>query len=165
MRLRKLADRDAALMLGWMHDESVVEHLAGRFAEKNLEDCRRFISESLTDPDNLHLAVTDEGDEYMGTVSLKHICRQAGTAEFAITVRAEAMGKGYSRFAMGEMLRIGVEELGLTDIYWCVQPVNQRAVRFYDKCGYRRTETVPGDIRERYTPALLRSLIWYHYPA
>lgn len=35
MRLRNLELKDAPFMLEWMHDESVVENLRGRFSEKN----------------------------------------------------------------------------------------------------------------------------------
>lgn len=144
-------------MLEWMHDESVVCHLGTNFMEKTIDDCARFIAWANETDTDLHLAVVDDNDEYMGTVSLKHI--QEGTAEFAITVRACAMGKGYSRFGMAAILEKGIRELGLRAIYWCVSPDNHRAVRFYDKCGYVRTEQVPQHFRENYS----QSLIWYVY--
>lgn len=34
------------------------------------------------------------------------------------------MGKGYSKYAMAEILRKGKEQMGLTDIYWCVSREN-----------------------------------------
>ena len=34
MKLRKLRPEDAELMLQWMHDNSVVEHLGTNFAER-----------------------------------------------------------------------------------------------------------------------------------
>ena len=148
MKLRKLTSQDAPLMLEWMHDPSVVEHLAANFAGKTLEDCRRFIDWAGATTEDLHLAVADEQDEYMGTVSLKHIAE--GTAEFAITVRACAMGKGYAAWGMEEILCHGLMDLGLKAIYWCVSPENRRAIRFYDKNGYLRTEEVPQQIRCRY---------------
>ena len=74
----------------------------------------------------------------MGTVSLKNI--ENGTAEFAITVRKGAMGKGVSKYAMSEIIRIGLEELNLKSVYWCVSPENKRAVKFYDKNGYIRID-------------------------
>lgn len=159
MKLRKLEIKDASLMLRWMHDKSVVAHLGANFGEKTIEDCKNFIESSWTDKANLHLAVVDENDEYMGTVSLKHIDQQQGTAEFAITVRAEAMGKGFSRYAMAEMIRLGLEEVRLQKIYWCVSPDNLRAVRFYDKNGYARTTQVPEHISVAYPPEM--KLIWY----
>ena len=163
MRLRPLAEKDAQLMLEWMHDESVVAHLAGRFAEKTLDDCLGFIAASQDQSSDLHLAVADQDDTYMGTVSLKHIDRTNHTAEFAITVRKSAMGKGFSQYAMARMLELGLRELDLTQIFWCVAHVNQRAVRFYDKCGYQRCHQVPQDIQANYTPEQLERFIWYVY--
>lgn len=161
MKLRTLEQRDAPLMLEWMHDPDVVGHLNTNFASKSLSDCQNFISWAKTAREDLHLAVTDEQDVYMGTVSLKHV--HNGTAEFAITVRACAMGKGYSRYGMAAILDKGLEELGLTAIYWCVSRHNARAVRFYDKNGYTRTDSVPSTIRDAYTPEQNADFIWYIY--
>lgn len=157
MQLRKLCQSDAPLMLEWMHDEDVVKNLQADFASKTLEDCKTFISISQNTDENLHMAIVDDGDTYMGTVSLKHI--HEGTAEFAITVRSAAMGKGFSKFGMRKMLEYGIDHLGLKQIYWCVSPVNYRAVRFYDKNGYTRTKEVPENLRRYYSD----SLIWYVY--
>ena len=161
MKLRKLELKDAPLMLEWMHDESVVAQLAANFAAKTIDDCRNFIAASQEDAENLHLAVADQDDTYMGTVSLKHIDRTAGTAEFAITVRAAAMGKGFSHFGMDSILKMGITELGLSAIYWCVSPKNARAVRFYDKHGYTRITDVPAEILSAYPEDM--ELIWYVY--
>lgn len=161
MKLRKLEMRDAPVMLSWMHDASVVEHLGANFAAKTLADCEAFIAASGTDGENLHLAVADGNDEYMGTVSLKHLDKARGTAEFAITVRKEAMGRGFSRYGMTRILEMGIRELGLKKIYWCVSPKNVRAVRFYDKGGYPRTEQIPAHILAAYAADM--ELIWYVY--
>ncbi len=32
--------------------------------------------------------------------------------------------------------------MGLNCIYWCINPANQRAVRFYDKSGYCRVDSI-----------------------
>ena len=160
MQLRKLEQRDAPLMLEWMHDENVVCHLGANFAAKTIDDCRRFIEMSQSDETDLHLAVVDDNDEYMGTVSLKHIDRENRWAEFAITVRACAMGKGFSRWGMAQILELGLKEQGLEQIYWCVSPKNERAVRFYDKCGYRRINSVPEQISACYEGM---ELYWYVY--
>ncbi len=159
MILRKLKQQDAPLMLEWMHDASVVAHLSANFAAKTLSDCERFIAASQEAKEDLHLAVAGEDDEYMGTVSLKHLDPVHKTAEFAITFRSRAQGKGYANFGMREILRLGLEELGLESIYWCVSPVNCRAVRFYDKNSYRRVEQVPQHILAAYDPAV--TLQWY----
>lgn len=158
MQLRALQEKDAPLMLEWMHDPSVVKDLQANFAEKTMDDCLAFIRYSQTATEDIHLAITNDEDEYMGTVSLKHL--HDGAAEFAITIRAGAMGKGFSAYGMQEIIRRGFAQYGLNKIYWCVSPKNQRAVRFYDKHNYPRVSVdlldPPG-----YTPAQCSAYIWY----
>ena len=100
----------------------------------------------------------DDSDEYMGTVSLKHIT--AYEAEFAIAVRKSAMGKGYSQYGMEEVIRYGFDDLGLESVYWCVSPENKRALRFYAKNGYQRAE-LPEKCPGGYSPEQIRHYIWY----
>ena len=161
MKLRKLQLKDAKWMLEWMHDEQVVRYLNADFASKTMEDCERFIQNSEHSEQDLHLAIADEQDEYMGTVSLKHIDRESGMAEFAITIRSEAMGKGISAFGMKEMLRIGFEKLHLKQIIWCVSKDNERAVRFYDKQKFSRVTDIPQMYKNYYSEQMLDTFIWY----
>ena len=158
MHLRKLRLEDAPLMLEWMHDPSVTEHMKTRFGEMTLEDCERFIRASQAGGRDIHFAIADdEEDAYLGTVSLKHVT--ASSAEFAITIRKRAMGTGASRQAMAAIIDYGFDQLGLERVYWCVSPENARAVRFYDKQGHPRSG-VPIEA-EGYTPEEVRSFIWY----
>ena len=159
MNLRKLELKDAPLMLEWMHDKSVVEDLRTNFLTKTIEDCENFIKSSWDDKNNWNVAIVDEKDSYMGTVSLKNIKEES--AEFGITIRACAMGKGYSIWAMKEVLRIGFEERNLKQIYWCVSPDNKRAVRFYDKNGFERVEAKELDGIEGYTQEQIDAYVWY----
>ena len=138
MNLRTLEIKDAPLMLEWMHDDSVVHDLRTNFASKTIEDCVRFIESAQDQSESMHLAIVDDNDVYMGTVSLKHI--KNGTAEFGITIRKCAMGKGYSHYGMEEIIKNGFENRGINMIYWCVDPANHRAVRFYDKNAYKRCD-------------------------
>ena len=156
MELRTLERKDAPLMLAWMHDESVVGKLRGNFASKTIEDCQAFIDSSISDT-NKHYAIVSDTDEYMGTVSLKNI--EDGSAEFAITVRAEAMGHGYSWFGMKAIIEKAFDELGLESVYWCVSRKNERAVRFYDKHNFHEIVDVPAKALERYKE--MDDLKWY----
>ncbi len=157
--LRELKSKDAPLMLEWMHDETVVKNMQSDFLSKNIEDCLKFINDSNNDNNNCHLAIVNEKDEYLGTVSLKHIT--GGCAEFAITIRAVAMGKGVSKLAMSEIINVGFNKYNLKCIYWCVSLENARAVRFYDKNGYRRC--LPNDIGAKleYSDEQVNQYLWY----
>lgn len=162
MKLRKLEMKDAVLMLEWMHDADVTQWLGTNFAEKTMDDCIAFVEKNQDDTENLNLAIVDDNDEYMGTVSLKHIDKDCSTAEFAITIRKCAMGLGFSKYAMQEIIRIGHEEIGLRDIFWCVSKKNPRARKFYDKNQYLLTESVPEKIKCNYSDEQLNDMIWYY---
>lgn len=159
MKLRRLELEDAPLMLEWMHDKSVVEDLRTDFAKKTMEDCVRFIENSWKDEENYNLAIADASDTYMGTVSLKNIRQK--TAEFGITIRSCAMGKGYSLEAMRRILTYGFEEKNLDQIYWCVATENKRALRFYDKNGFQRVDAGVLDEIEGYTQEQIDAYVWY----
>lgn len=159
MYLRKLELKDAQAMLSWMHDESVVGHLHTDFASKSLADCEKFIVASQNMENDAHFAIASDEDEYMGTVSLKHIDRDGGTAEFAITVRKESMGRGYSWFGMEAILEKAFSDFGLESVYWCVSRKNKRAVRFYDKHNFHEALDIPAEVLKRYTGE--DDLKWY----
>ncbi|MBR0456975.1 MAG: GNAT family N-acetyltransferase [Firmicutes bacterium] len=157
MYLRKLELKDAPLMLEWMHDKSVTQNLRSDFSSKSMEDAESFILWSLEDKNNLNLAIASDEDEYMGTVSLKNI--EDGSAEFAITVRAGAMGRGYSWFGMESIIEKAFDEMGLESVYWCVSRNNERAVRFYDKHNFHEALDIPDQVLARYKG--VEKLKWY----
>ncbi|SDG15747.1 diamine N-acetyltransferase [Selenomonas sp. WCT3] len=163
--LRTLRITDAPFMLEWMHDDSVTHDLQNNFAEKTLEDCLCFIERALDNHDDLHLAIVNQHDEYMGTVSLKHITDT--NAEFAITVRKKAMGSGCSGWAMRRIIEKALHEMNLQEVYWCVSPANKRALRFYDKNRYERVNfreltVTKQECMRAYSEQQLQEYIWYH---
>ena len=161
-----LKQKDAPYMLEWMHDVEVVKDLHTNFLEKKIIDCEKFIEQAQKKEEYVHMAIVDDADTYMGTVSLKHIT--AKDAEFAITVRKCAMGKGYSKYGMEKIMEIGFKELGLKQIYWCVDEINIRAVRFYEKNHYEHLNLEQEkDLMNRiieqgeYTKEQIRKYRWY----
>ena len=159
MNLRNLEMKDAPLMLEWMHDDDVVANLHGKFKEKQIEDVEKFIKSSENNINDIHLAIVSDKDEYMGTVSLKQIDRITNSAEFAITVRKSAMGRGYSWYGMKEILKLAFEKYGLNSVYWCVSKKNKKAVRFYEKHNFHEVYDISSKILERYKD--VEDLKWY----
>ena len=157
MTLRKLQMKDAPLMLEWMHDDMVVRFLRGDFVNKTEADCLGFISSAQDEEESIHLAIVNDQDEYMGTVSLKHI--QGDTAELGIALRACAMGKDYAFYGLKEILEYGSKNRGINSAYWCVDPENHRALRFYEKHGFRRCN--PPALAFYYTDEEKNRFIWY----
>lgn len=47
------------------------------------------------------------------------------------------MGKEFTEYGMKEIIRLGFSEFGLDTIYWNILRDNARAIRFYEKNGYK----------------------------
>ena len=155
MILRDLEQKDAEFMLEWMHDENVYSNLGKDFSSMTIDDCRNFITASNEDKETGRAyAIVDENDEYMGTISMKNIDREHKRAEYAISCRTKAMGKGFAKRASEEMFQRAVEEYGLDILYLDVYDYNVRAQKLYLKLGFEQVEK-PDFIEEEMDPKLL----------
>ena len=161
MKLRLLQRKDAAGMLEWMHDDEINKNFRFYAKEMTEEKAQKFIEDSHIDAAhkrNIHLAIADENDEYLGTISLKNIDWEAKTAEYAISLRRMAQGKGIALDATQELIQYAFCTLGLNRIYLNVLPANQRAVHLYEKCGFQYEGTFRNHICIR---GKIVSLKWY----
>ncbi len=157
-RLRRLEKKDAIRMLEWMGDNEVTKYLRNDFSNKNMQDVEKFIENS-TNKENINMAIVDSEDNYMGTVSLKNIDYENREAEMAIVIRKDAMSKGYSTYAINEIIRIAFEEYKLKKVYWCVNKKNQRAIKFYNKNGFSTTGSISDKVLSNYKD--VEGLLWY----
>lgn len=136
--LRSLRMEDAPFMLEWMHDPDVGTLLEARFDLMSLEDCERFIELAHEDDESVHLAIIDpDTDEYIGTISLKRVDVKNLRAEYAVATRTKAHGTGIAACATRDVLRVAFEVLGLRSVFLNVRADNLRAIRFYEKVGFR----------------------------
>lgn len=133
--LRRLKEKDAPLMLEWMHDNSINCWFRYPFADMTLDKARLFIKYSF-DEENQHFAITDGNDEYLGTISLKKISEKDHNAEFAIATRKKAKGTGMVELATTEILRYAFNDLGLHRVYLKVLSDNIEARELYENCGF-----------------------------
>ncbi len=157
MRIREFKDKDAQLMYEWMQDEEITKYFYDDFSSKTLIDAENYIRGISKQNDVISRAIVSDEDEYMGTACLKAINKC--NAQLSVVVRRNAMSKGYSWFAICELLRIAFEELNLESIYWCVSYKNIQAIRFSDKHYFKRIIDVPNEISEMYHGR--NDLIWY----
>lgn len=140
--LRPLKETDASRMLEWMRDENVTAYLRIGGADTKLRDVQDFIASAKDESLNLHRAIVDKNDTYLGTVSLKNIDHTKKQAEYAIAMHPDGMGCGAAAEGSRLILNTAFKKLGMTRIYLNVSPKNQRAIRFYEKNGWRRCEAV-----------------------
>ena len=156
MYLRPLKESDAPLMLSWMHDDSVTKYLRTDFSNKSLSDAEKFILDSKNCKD-VHLAISSDTDEYMGTVSIKN--NDGSSAEISLVVRSEAMQRGYAWFGIESIIEKAFDEFGLECVYWCISKDDLRAVRFCNKHNFHEAVDIPEKILKRYDG--MNNLKWY----
>ncbi len=161
MTLRKLEEKDADGMLEWMCDPEIQKNFRFIAENKTRQDMLNFIKEAEIRPvegKSIHYAVVDENDEYLGTVSLKNVNMTAKNAEFAISLRRKAQGRGIGTAASKELLRLAFEQFGMERVYLNVLPENQKAIRLYEKIGF----IYEGEFRKHlFFRGEYRSLKWY----
>lgn len=137
-------------MVEWMHDDDVLRGLrASTFQKKTLSDCVNFIKNSYEMKNDCHMAIVDEKDEYIGTVSLKDIDVEYKDAEFAIVLRKSAWGRGYAKQAIEDIIQVAFVEYGLKSIYCNVLRDNVTAISLYEKVGWVRIDEVSSRYIER----------------
>lgn len=161
MMLRKLKEKDADHMLEWMHDPEYQPWFRIDMTNKKKEDVLAFINTSeseIADGHNIHYAITDDSDEYLGTISLKNIDLLSLNAEYAISLRKKAQGHGIATEATKILLNKAFGELGLKRIYLNVLSENAKAIRLYEKCGF----IYEGEFRKHlFLNGEFKSLKWY----
>ncbi len=141
--LRELKAKDAPLMLEWMHDAEIQRSFKRRMADYTIDDVLAFIKkaafpDAVSTGTDLHFAIVDQADDqYLGTVSLKNIDLENSNAEFAIVTRKTVHGKGIGHEATISVLKKAFNELGLQRVYLNVFSNNERAIRLYERCGFR----------------------------
>lgn len=139
--LRKLENKDVEDMLEWMHDETVARNFRFDFMSMTKEKALNFIADSFNE-ENQHFAIIDEGDNYLGTISLKNISATDNNAEYAIVLRRKFWGKGYAQKATTAILDYAFNSLRLHKVYLNVLEENIRANNFYKKFGFTFEEVL-----------------------
>ncbi|UCE09021.1 MAG: GNAT family N-acetyltransferase [Candidatus Thorarchaeota archaeon] len=76
--------------------------------------------------------------EFLGTTSLFDISKPFRRAEFGVAIHnPEKHGKGYGTDATNVTLWIAFHVLGLRSVYLYVMAQNKRAIRSYEKAGFK----------------------------
>ncbi len=163
MRIRALKQEDAHGMLEWMSDKEVYTKYAYSFEKLGFYEVIKFIEEAnqsldSKNPRQIHYAIADDDDNYLGTISLKNIDMINLSAEYAICLKRSEHGTGIAKEATDMLLEIAFQELKLNRIYLDVFSDNIRAIRFYEKYGFH----YEGEFREHiFIRGEWKSLKWY----
>ena len=140
--LRKLREEDAPYMIEWMHDLSYADAFQKDMKDITLEQAKDFCKkgshkhQKISELVDMHFAIVEEDNEYLGTISLKNIDMKNNNAEYAICLRKKAQGRGIAKAATMELLRRAFEEYQLHKVYLSVFAENKRAIKLYEESGF-----------------------------
>lgn len=156
--LRSLQIDDLNYMYEWMTDSEVTKYLVLTRMPFSKDDLLGFIKNSWRNDKDIHFAIADDNDEYVGTISLKSINYTDRNAEYAIAMRRKYWGKNYAMEATKRIIDFGFNKLNLHKIYLNVPASNIRAHKFYTKFGFQRENIFKEHL---YLNGIYEDLIWY----
>jgi diamine N-acetyltransferase len=148
-------------MLEWLSDAEYTNFLRVANPDTTKGNILSFIKNARVSFTDRHYAVIDDrfpNDEYLGTVSLKNIDTLNGNAEYAISLRKCAIGAGIGLGATEQILSVAFAELKLEKVYLNVLEDNIRAVKMYEKTGFRLEGRF---LRHLFKNGEYRNLLWF----
>ena len=129
---------DAEKFTAWLNDPEVIINLDTVSKSLTLESEKEFL-QSISKSNNIIFGIIDNStDNIIGTCGLHGINNIDGTAEFGIFIGEKTRwGKGFGSEATRLILDYGFSVLNLNNIYLRVYEFNKRAIRIYEKCGFK----------------------------
>jgi RimJ/RimL family protein N-acetyltransferase len=137
INLRAITEADLPQFVIWRSDPEVMQFLLGEATDTTLAGIKEWFGR-VASPDCLEqIWAIEAAGRLIGCCSLRPEANKP-VASFGVYIGDKNIwGKGYGTAAVREVLRVGFEELGLHRIHLGVFPDNPRAIRCYEKCGFR----------------------------
>lgn len=146
VRLRALTRADLPQLIGWRNDPEVKAFLIGWSFPVALETEQSWFEGTLQDKSTQRLAIEVLADgHYIGNIGLYDIDWLNRKAEYGILIGDKAAwGRGFGLDASKALLAYAFGELNLHRISLRVLTQHVRALRLYEKLGFR----IEGRLRE-----------------
>jgi RimJ/RimL family protein N-acetyltransferase len=143
VRLRAREPEDEPLLYRWFNDPEVTRHLTIRYPLSHSAE-RAFI-ERVSDVgyNNASFGVETLSDSRLiGGIGLEHVSPENRSAELGIALGDKTYWNGgYGTDAMRVLCRFGFEQMNLHRIELDVYADNVRAIRVYEKVGFKHEGT------------------------
>ena len=137
--LRPIEPADLPHVRRWVNDPETRRHI-GETEPKSMADAAEWLQKVYKDSNRVwFVVVLREGDRVIGEAGLLRIFHPWRTADATMIIGEEdARGKGCGTEAMRLLLDYAFNTLNLHRVAVGVFDFNERALRFYEKCGFRR---------------------------
>jgi len=136
-RLRALEHDDLAHFVRWVNEPQARRFLAIRYPLSMTEEEGWWQNFSAS-KNNYIYAIEAQDGTYIGNIGLHDVEPENRRAMLGIVIGDHAYwGEGYGSDAIRAMLRWAFDYLNLHRVYLSVYAYNKRAIRCYEKCGFR----------------------------
>ncbi|MFW9932157.1 MAG: GNAT family N-acetyltransferase [Candidatus Thorarchaeota archaeon] len=141
--LRALEMEDLDSLMKFINNVETRQYLGSLLPNSRLSEEKWLEGASTADPwkdGKIVFAIVEKtSQELLGTASLFSISKAHGHAEFGISIwNPEGRDKGYGTDAALVTLWVGFHVLGLNNIYLYALEHNTRAIRTYEKAGFKK---------------------------
>lgn len=138
VRLRPMRKADLPALVAWTNDAEVDRYMDGGFP-KTLEAAEAWLLQTSKDRQVRRYSIETLAGVLIGDLSLGQIAWRSGDAELTVRIgERDYWGRGLGTDAVSTLLDLAFGHLGLRRVYLRVYRFNARAVRTYEKCGFRR---------------------------
>ncbi len=137
--LRPLERADAPRMAAWFNDYDV-SRTTSRYRPFTVVEQERMIDQHADSKDDVVVGIIARAtDELVGVIGLHGVADKNRRAMLGIAIGEKAeWGRGYATEASRLMLAVAFETLNLHRVWLDVFADNARALRCYDKLGFKR---------------------------
>jgi len=160
--LAPLREEDADILYRWITDRELVL-LNSRFDPPTREEHQRWFDAIRSGDGSEIFGVRLAADDTLiGSCQLHSIDHEHRKAELQIRIgEREAWGRGYGTEAVQLLVRHAFDDLDLHRVHLHVFATNERAVRAYEKAGFRAEGTLRDDARidGRYVDVLVMATL------
>ena len=105
---------------------------------------RQWVQKKLAEGAALFSMLDKDTGAFIGNIEFMDI--HDGAGELGIAITAAMQDKGYGTEAVRAMVEYGMDTLGLDRVFLKVFPDNARAIRVYEKCGFREYDRTESDV-------------------
>lgn len=158
IRIRPLEERDLEKIVCWNNDPEVGQFMDGP-QPRTLEEGREWYRDCCRTKSYRLFALENECGVVLGELELDQIVWRRGEAELRICIgEKEYWNQGYGQAGVENLLKLAFYQLNLKKIYLRVYLFNQRAIRCYERVGFRQQACLRRKEDQNWKPLLLMDI-------
>ena len=128
---------DVEIFTEWMNDFYITDYTGRSYSTVTLQEEKAYL-EKTTNDKNTFVIIDSATDEMIGTIGLDSIDNINRTATLGIFIgNKNYWSKGYGTEAIQLILDFAFNYLNLNNIDLALMEFNQRALKCYEKCGFK----------------------------